>query len=387
MKTLISLASLLAAAGAAHAQVYHSTDLGTLGGQTFGFFVSDSGLALGTASVPGTQDFHAAAFRAGLLTDLGTLPGDSQSIAYAADSSGRIIGLSFSLGSLTQHAFASANGSLAPLGEFAPRSANARGDIVGALSRTVAGFGLVDRACVLTSGSSTPVELSTLGGSNSFAFGTNNLIPLHVVGLSFTPNDANPHATLWIDGVIHDLGTLGGAKSGAYGMNASRSIVGVADNPAGMPHAFRFVVDAAGNVTSRTDLGFLAGNQSCAYSINDAGQIVGNSNARACLWDASGIHDLNQMIPPGTQWVLESAQWISQTGRIIGRGSLLGFPHAFLLTPCAADFNYDGLVNSQDFFDFLTAFFSVAPGADFNGSGLVDSQDFFDFLSEYFVGC
>ncbi len=54
---------------------------------------------------------------------------------------------------------------------------------------------------------------------------------------------------------------------------------------------------------------------------------------------------------------------------------------------CAADFNADGEVNSQDFFDFLTAFFASEPGADFNHDGFVNSQDFFDFLTAFFAGC
>jgi len=53
--------------------------------------------------------------------------------------------------------------------------------------------------------------------------------------------------------------------------------------------------------------------------------------------------------------------------------------------PCVADFDQSGAVNSQDFFDFLAAFF--AGDADFNCSGATDSQDFFDFLGAFFAGC
>ncbi len=54
---------------------------------------------------------------------------------------------------------------------------------------------------------------------------------------------------------------------------------------------------------------------------------------------------------------------------------------------CPADFNADGLVNSGDYFDFLTAFFSGSPAADFNGDGATNSQDFFDFVAAFFSPC
>jgi hypothetical protein len=53
--------------------------------------------------------------------------------------------------------------------------------------------------------------------------------------------------------------------------------------------------------------------------------------------------------------------------------------------PCPADWNHDDAVTSQDFFDFLAAFFASA--ADFNQSGATDSQDFFDFLGAFFTDC
>jgi len=54
---------------------------------------------------------------------------------------------------------------------------------------------------------------------------------------------------------------------------------------------------------------------------------------------------------------------------------------------CRADFNNDGFANSQDFFDFLVAFFALDPAADFNNDTFVNSQDYFDFITVFFSGC
>jgi hypothetical protein len=74
-----------------------------------------------------------------------------------------------------------------------------------------------------------------------------------------------------------------------------------------------------------------------------------------------------------------AAGWARIGGVESGTGLFVAHPL------CAADWNYDHSVNSQDFFDFLADFF--AGHADFNANATTDSQDFFDFLAAFFVGC
>ncbi len=60
---------------------------------------------------------------------------------------------------------------------------------------------------------------------------------------------------------------------------------------------------------------------------------------------------------------------------------------------CACDWNQDGNLNDQDFFDWVNDYFTqTGPRQqyDFNGDGNQNDQDFFDFINCYFVlpaGC
>ncbi len=70
---------------------------------------------------------------------------------------------------------------------------------------------------------------------------------------------------------IVDLGTLGGVRSAAFGINEAGQVVGTSETADGRQHAFLY------DGGSMVDLGTLGGRTSNAYRISDAGVIVGRS--------------------------------------------------------------------------------------------------------------
>jgi probable HAF family extracellular repeat protein len=242
---------------------------------------------------------HAFRWQNGVLSDLGTLPGGTSSCTEWINERGVIVG-------------GATNGAIDPL----------------------TGYPEVN-AALWKNG--TIRNLGTLGGNESVAFGLNNRGQAAGFALNTIPDlytnvfafgATQAHAFLWQDGVMQDLGTLGGPDSIAYYVNdrgqvAGQSFTNSTPNPStGVPTLDPFLWED-GNML---DLGTLGGTFSVTNDLNNRGQVVGNSNLAGdtaqhpFLWDPKkGLIDLGTF--GGSNG---SAQWLNDAGEVVGQANLPG---------------------------------------------------------------
>ncbi|MCC6956406.1 MAG: hypothetical protein IT316_06390 [Anaerolineales bacterium] len=155
-------------------------------------------------------------------------------------------------------------------------------------------------------------NLGTLGGSWSVAYGVND--DGQVVGTSLTGTGYSG-AFLWQNGSMQNLGSLGGnGPSGALAINNAGQVVGFSINSTPQMHAFLWN-------GGMTDLGAFGDGASYAYAISDTGQVAGwgkvgtypNITEHAFRWNGS-MQDL------GTgSWAQSSARGINDNGDVVGR--------------------------------------------------------------------
>jgi len=298
---------------------YTITDLGTLGGASEAFAISNNGQVAGR-NLAGSY-YQAFRWNNGVMQGLGTL-GGSSSEAYGLNDAGQVVGYSLTSGG-HNHAFLWQNGAMQDLGTLGgPRSMafgiNNSGQVVGHSDNAA-----YQLHAFRWSGGMT--DLGTLGGDASWGYGINdNGQTVGASHLALYP-DLTTHAFRWSGG-MQDLGTLGWAHSLAYGINDNGQVVGrLAANDNQTWHAFLWN-------GGMQDLG---GTQSTAYDINNAGLIVGESGGQAILWENGQMKNLNSLIDPNSGWVLQSARAINEKGQIVGKGSFNGQTRAFLLKPNA----------------------------------------------------
>jgi probable HAF family extracellular repeat protein len=301
-------------------------DLGTLesGTESLGIFVNDAGQAVGFSTINTEPDpvgffgfpTHTFVWQNGRKVDIGTLGGDDT--------------------------FAGASCSHPPEGMVWGNSTTSITPNPDTGLPTLDPF-LWDHGKM--------TDLGTLGGTFGFAQCANHR--RQVIGDSSV--GAKPaaciaigspgcHAFFWENGIMTDLGTLGGDSSQVWWLNDAGVSAGSADlSTPGIHHAVRW---KDGQIL---DLGTVEGD-ACSHgrAINARGQIVGGSTdchraLHAFVWEEGGpMLDLNTLIPPGSGVQLTNAININDRGEILAQSDPLGVTpideadlgHLVLLVPC-----------------------------------------------------
>jgi len=207
-------------------------------------------------------------------------------------------------------------------------------------------------------------------------------------------------ACRWDNGVASLIPDLGGDYSIGNGLNEFGQFAGYSRTPGGEYRAF-----FSDGITA-TDLGTLPGYaHSTATKLNNAGTVIGfafngaaditvypyffpDLNQRAFLWRNGVLHDLNNLIPPGSGWTsLNAALDINELGQITGYGVLAGRNRGFRLSPVwPGDVNCDLRVNLGDVPHFVDALLATGftgcdiNRADMNQDTLIDGRDTKQFV-------
>jgi len=184
------------------------------------------------------------------------------------------------------------------------------------------------------------IDLGTFGGPLSYANEINNHDQAAGFALNTTPDSfdlgdfcqnfpmpTQMRAFIWQNGVLQDLGTLGGTDSCALYINergeaTGQSFTNSVINPVtGLPTMHPFVWDGSRMV----DLGTLGGTLATAGDINNRGQVIGQSSlagdltAHPFLWHKGTLTDLGTLGGNNGQ-----ANWINDAGEVVGNADLPG---------------------------------------------------------------
>lgn len=317
---------------------YSITGLGTLGGSTsYAYGINSSGQIVGESDIAGNTASHAFIYANGVMTDLGTPIGATGSYAVGINNNGQISGNSYSSSGgvyTNNRAFLYSNGQMTSLGTL------------GGDSSYILGNGINNNGQVVgmtwTSSSTIPTGFLYSNGQMTATTGLSQASAINDSG-QVAGTAANGHIALWNNGVVTDLGTLGGQNGWVGAINASGQIAGSSYITGGSNwHAFLY------SNGGMIDLGAQVGMNSDAYGINTSGTVVGDfqvipggqfpssSSFHAFVYNNGVMTDLNTLLAGNSGWTLYSATGINDSGQIVGFGSFNGQDQAFVLNPTAA---------------------------------------------------
>ncbi|HEX8558432.1 MAG TPA: Calx-beta domain-containing protein [Pyrinomonadaceae bacterium] len=344
---LASLPLLPARRGAAQSAAYTAVEVPTLGGDSAGLALDECGRVAGESVPAGGSATHPFFWDGAAATDIGTFDDANttrKGVAHGLNSAGAAAGTAESGGG-EQRPFvwtqAAGKSDFGPPGATLPYDINETNTVVGQWEVSQ----LQDRAFVWTQAAGMQT-ITADWGTPIAAYGVNNAG--HVVGSAQIPSGPL-HGFFKNGATVVEIGTLGGRHSHAYDVSDAGVVVGQASASSNAAtdiwHAFRWKDDDADNVADASeiqDLGTLGGLRSTAYGVNSSGQIVGYSDVsgggrRAFLWTPGGpMQDLNALAPTAG-WTFLEARGVNDRGQIVVT-AVNGSEQrrAFLLTPAGA---------------------------------------------------
>ncbi|MDD5115005.1 MAG: hypothetical protein PHC94_13395 [Methylobacter sp.] len=345
------LIAFLAVTNTSQAELhYNITDLGTWGLHNhFAYGINASGQVTGSAGLTydssGNVIFdndsyynHAIIINSsGQVIDLGTFGGTNyNSVGYDINAIGQVAGRSegplFSAGYYSGHAFVTnTSGEMIDLGTLGgPRSVaygiNDSGLVTGWAETTDGGS-----HAFITNDNGVMIDMGTLGGNSSTGSAINN--QGQVTGFAQLTDGITHHAFITNSNLqMIDLGTLGGSSSAGTAINDLGQVTGYSLT-AGDSFLHAFVTDGSGIMI---DIGTLDG-ISFGNDINNFGQVVGSYGQGAFVTVNGKMTDLTSLlIANEAGWQLENAQAINDIGQIVGLGiNKYGGSRTYLLTPAA----------------------------------------------------
>jgi probable HAF family extracellular repeat protein len=304
-------------------------------------------------------DAHAAIYSGGAWRDLGVPAGDQLSSLWGINSAGAAVGYSFAAlpgpDNRWQAIWAPAGAaSVQALSVIAPDSfayaINDGGTIVGCLNRYDDVYPDPHRAFVYAGGSVTEIH-TLLATDPSYDFScardiNNDGVVVGEVQLSSAPQ----RGFIYRAGVATriDLGTS--YLTNARAISGTGKVVGEGRR-AGFTADHALVYDVATNAISSLGLETTGAFTSRGNGVNAAGDVVGMmflaTGERAFLALGGQVYDLNDLLPAGSEWVLQEAYSINDGGQVVGRGYLASSPTVtryFLMQATAPPAAISGLI-------------------------------------------